>query len=382
MISIPGRIPVHIHPLFWILIILIGWLNSSTVAEVVTWSVVIFVSILIHEYGHALTALSFGQKAEISLVGLGGLTSRSGPEIKPWQEFLIVMNGPLAGFALFFIASKFQPLFQQDRYATAAYALTVMTYVNFYWTILNLLPVLPLDGGHLMRIILEKMFGFQGVKIALFISIGLGALLSIFFFFTQLVFMAALFMMMAFESYRAWSETKRMSAHDRDDTLQHTFQAALEDMKAGNSDEALSKLLFLREQTKSGLLFASATQYIARILAEKGQLKQAYEWLLPLQNQLSPDYQKLLQQLAYKLQEWEQAAKIGTKAYQTQPSSDIAVLNACSYAILGQAKPAVGWLRCAVELGLSNPSAFIQKREFDAIRNSKEFQHFWRSLSS
>ena len=161
MISIPGRIPILISPFFWFLIVMLGWLNSGSILGTAIWAAVILVSVLVHEYGHALTALLFGQEAEISLVGLGGLTKRLGPKLDRWKEFLIVLNGPMAGFALFFLSYFLLTVIPPQK-TLLVYAFEVALNVNLFWTVLNLLPVFPLDGGHLLKIILESVLGIRG----------------------------------------------------------------------------------------------------------------------------------------------------------------------------------------------------------------------------
>ncbi len=381
MISIPGRIPIHIFPFFWLLILMIGWLNTASILGTVIWSAVILISILIHEYGHALTALGFGQQAEINLVGLGGLTKRHGPRLPRWKEFLIVLNGPVAGLILFFLSYQLIGLVSGKR-AILLYALEVAVNVNLFWTLLNLLPVLPLDGGHLLRILLEGAFGLRGLKVAFFISIILAVVIGLYFFLIQQLLMGALFLMLAFESYRAWADVRGMAPQDSDQQLQKLVQEGLDEFKEGYKPEALAKFTFVRQQAPKGVLYVTATQYAARILAEQGHFKQAYDWLLPIQNRLSSDYLHLLQQLAYRVQEWEQAVEIGQKAYQQEPSIDTALINALAYAIMGQAMPAVGWLRCAVQLGLPNVQRVIEKREFDAIRDSQAFQAWLKSRAA
>ena len=380
MIRIPGSIPIQIYPIFWLLIIMIGWLNTNTIPGTLVWSVVIFLSILIHEFGHALTAKLFGQKAEINLVGLGGLTKHDGPNLKKWQQFLIVLNGPIAGFFLCFLSYYFLNHFSNEMSTLARFSLNIAFNVNLFWTILNLAPVLPLDGGHLLRIVLEGIFGLRGQKIALFISVVIGALLGVFFLLEHQIFAAAIFIMMAFESFSAWSEIKSMTSSDSDGALQELLKIGLSDISAGRLDEAFEKFTYIREQAPKGILYVNATQAAARILVEQGNLKKAYDWLYPLQNRLSTDYLQLLQQLAYQLQEWEQAIKIGQTLYQSNPSYETALINALSYAIIGQSEPSVGWLRAMSLYDFKGMKQIAEKREFDSIRSTEVFQSWYHSI--
>src|SRR4051812_20886609 len=104
MIRIPGSIPISIYPFFWLLAVGIGWINTFNILGTSIWIGIIFVSVLVHEYGHALTAIFFGQKAQIDLVAMGGITQRHGSKLKLWQDFIIVLNGPLAGLCLGLLA--------------------------------------------------------------------------------------------------------------------------------------------------------------------------------------------------------------------------------------------------------------------------------------
>lgn len=378
MITIPGRIPVLIYPFFWLLIVVIGWLNSETVLGTAIWSAVILISVLIHEYGHALTSLAFGQEAEINLIGLGGLTKRQGPKLSLGREFLIVFDGPAAGLLLFVISFLLLGV-MQDKNTILAYALEVSINVNLFWTLLNLLPVFPLDGGHLMRIFLEGIFGVRGMKAAFIISILLAVCIGLFFFLIHQVVMGALFLMLAFESYRAWVDVKTMTPEDANTQLQEYFREALRELQAGNTQEALTRFLYIRQEASKGQLFVASTEEAAHILAEQGNYKQAYQWLYPLKNQLSTEYLLLLQHSAYRLQEWEETVKIGEMVYKQEPSIDVALMNAYSYGIMGKAVPAVGWLRCAVQLGVKDVQSIMHKREFDSIRNTDAFQKWLKS---
>ena len=380
MIAIPGRIPVRVFPIFSFLVLMIGWLNTGTLLGTGIWAVVIFISILVHEYGHACTSLLFGQSAEIHLEGMGGVTLRQGRQLASWQEFIIVLSGPLAGFALFFLATAWASALGEKR-SVLFYALEVAVNVNFFWTIVNLLPVLPLDGGHLLKIILESAWGFRGMRWAFFISLILGIAFGLGFFLLQQVLMGALFFMLAFESYRTWSNMQDASPEDTDIHLQNLIKEGLMELKQGQREAALTKFTFVRSQAPKGLLYVTATQYGARILAEQGHYKQAYNWLWPLSNRLSADSMRLLQQLAYRLEEWEEAVKIGQQAYQQEPALNVALVNALSYGVMGEAIPAVGWLRCAGQLGCPDIDEIVKKREFDAVRHTDAFQNWLKNHS-
>ena len=143
MITIPGTIPIRIHPLFWLLAVLIGWLSSNTVQGTVLWTFVIFFSVMFHEFGHALTALAFGQKPNIDLVATGGLTTRSGPPLKLWQEFLVILNGPLAGFILYGILFAIYESLNTSKHPILDRLFQIGLFVNLVWTIINLLPFSP-----------------------------------------------------------------------------------------------------------------------------------------------------------------------------------------------------------------------------------------------
>ena len=89
MSKIFKKIPISIHPLFWVLAALIGWLNSNSFAGTVLWTIVILISVLFHELGHALTASFFGQYPKIMLVAFGGVTTYETKDLKFWKQFLM-----------------------------------------------------------------------------------------------------------------------------------------------------------------------------------------------------------------------------------------------------------------------------------------------------
>lgn len=383
MFNIFKKIPVHIDPFFWLMAIFIGFLSSDAdmasynekILGTLLWVGIIVFSVLFHEYGHALTAITFGQSAKINLMGIGGITQRDGKKLKLWQEFLIVLNGPLCSIILAFgalFAAK--ALSYQHSQGLLFYVLQVTANVNFFWTIINILPVQPLDGGRLLSIVLEAVFGIRGVKAALFLSIILASLIGVFFIFIQFLLASAIFFMLAFESYRLWRASLSITKDDEHVSIQLLLEQAKVCLRNGHIDEATSLLEEIRNATQRGVLYFTATQYLAHILYQKGHFKEAVELLKPLSRELDYDGLQLLQQSAYHSEEWTTAVEIGKRMYQMTPSYETALYNALSYSLLRDVRPAVGWLECAIRDGMPNVRAILSKSEFDAIRYTDSFQ--------
>lgn len=388
MITIPGRIPIYIHPIFWVLILVIGWLNSSSsgsfneqILTTAIWAVIILFSVLIHEYGHALTALAFGQQARIELVGLGGVTYRQGKKLKLWQDFIVVLNGPLAGFMLFLAAGIFkQQIGESDT--IISYVIFITMWANLFWTILNLVPVHPLDGGRLLSIIMEGIFGLKGLRFSFLISGILAVLISFFFFSLHAILGGAIFLMLAFESYRAWSGSRHMTKQDQDDTLQAKMKKAEESLRFEHREEAKKQFEEIREETKEGETFIAASEYLASIYAKEERWHEVYEMLNPFRKELKPEAMQLLHNAAFHSKKLHETIKFGDSVYQVYPNYEIALTNALSYALLKDVTPAVGWLKRSITDGLPNVKSVLNRKEFDLIRHTEPFRELENHVDS
>jgi len=375
MITIPGKIPIRIYPFFWIIVIFIGGINSDfSPLGMLIWALIILISVTVHEFGHALTAIFFGQTAQIELVGFGGVTHRAGGRLKFWQDFLVVLNGPLAGLALAFGSYFLLYALGNQAPKILLYTLSISFYANLFWTVVNLLPVQPLDGGHLLRIFLESILGLRGIKISLFISFLVSLVISLFFFYLQFFLAGAFFLMFTFESFRNWQSSLMMSEHDDNIHIQNELKEAENEYRNGQTESALEKLKVIRNNSKAGLIYQSASQMMAQIFNEEGKYQEAYEVLAPFKSKLDPDALILKHQLAYRLGHWREATELGNITYQHQPSYEIALINALSYGALGEAKPAVGWLKCALKDGLPNLKDILRHVQFDKIRSDPLFE--------
>jgi stage IV sporulation protein FB len=212
------------------------------------------------------------------------------------------------------------------------------------------------------------------------ISTVLAILIGLFFFMIHAILVGALFFFLAFEGYKSWKEAKLLTQNDRDDDLQKLLEDARECYKKSNKEEAIVKLNEVLAKTDRGLLHTESRKLLASIFFQQRQFSQAYELLAPLKDELDGEDLFLLHQLAYSTKHWEMAIEVGNRSYQVVPRSDTALLNALSYALLGQVRPSVGWLQCAVREGLENIHTIVSSSEFDPVRGDPHFQEFIKTL--
>src|SRR5581483_1021106 len=374
-----GRIPVTIHPTFWLFAALIGFLNSQSLIGTLIWIGIIFVSVLFHECGHALTALLFGQNPRIELVALGGLTYHDGQKLSFWRQFFIVLDGPLFGFLLVVLATFLLQVPALAQGMTGS-ILQLTRVVNLFWTVVNLLPVMPLDGGQLLRIVLERIFGLKGVRYAIVTSMVIAMGISIFFFITQAFLIGALFFLLAYQSFETFRRTRHLSEVDRDDALREQLEKVEEMMQKGNREEAYQLCQQIRTKAKKGMIFELSTQYIAFLKYEKGEIKDAYELLCSIREELGSDALCLLHKAAFEQKDFPLVVELAGTCFQSWPSMETALRNAYAHAQLKQAVPTVGWLQTAISEGLVNIPEVLSDHLFDPIRSDSSFQELTKTV--
>jgi Zn-dependent protease len=380
MLHFPGRIPISVHPAFWIFSALIGYFLSQSLIWMLIWMGIIFVSVLIHEFGHALTAALFGQHPRIELVAMGGLTYHDGQKLPFWKQFLIVFDGPLFGFFLYVIADALLYVPSLAVGMTGA-LLTNFRNVNLFWTIVNLLPVLPLDGGQLLRIILEAIFGARGFRFALIGSMSIALLASLFFFVAQSFIAGAIFFLLAFQSFDAFRKTRNYSEKDQNVELREKLAQGEELIQQGRKEDALALFQAIRTETKQGMLYSAATQYAALLLYEKGELEPAYEMLLAVRDELTADALCFLHKAAFEHKNYKLVTELSGSSFQTWPTAETALRNAYAHAALSEPTPAVGWLQTAIQQGIGNLNEVLADPSFDPVRKDPGFQDLLASLN-
>ena len=175
-----GRVGITLEPSFLVISAGIGLL-SGTLEGLVAWVLAVFVSVLVHELGHAAAFLAMGSDAEIRLYALGGLTSGrvSGSR---WRSVIVSLAGPLAGILLLGLPAW---AIRDSITMSSSFTELLLDYTvwaSLGWSLLNLLPLQYLDGGQIARSLLEFAFGDRAKVLAPTLSLvtaGAGAVVAL-----------------------------------------------------------------------------------------------------------------------------------------------------------------------------------------------------------
>ena len=171
-------IPVAVQPIFWVVIGILGFphrFDSQGFGSLLIWVPIVFVAIMIHELGHAFAMRRFGGRPGIELYGFGGLTHWHGGagSLPRAKSIAVSLAGPAAGLLAGVAALPIDSSLGPETGWAARFAVHNWLWINIGWSLFNLLPVLPLDGGHTLEDILQPMK--RGWVRARWFSIGVAA---------------------------------------------------------------------------------------------------------------------------------------------------------------------------------------------------------------
>jgi stage IV sporulation protein FB len=170
-------IPIRIHPVFWISAAMMRW-NPERLDLVVLGVICVFVTVLIHELGHALVLRHYGWPSEIVLYFLGGYATAT--RLSTWRQIWSLAAGPLAGlsfsaivYGALILLIKNSPSTLND-FPAVYYVFNMLLFSGIIVNLMNLIPTLPLDGGQIMATLVTHYGsrGRQATELVLKISIG------------------------------------------------------------------------------------------------------------------------------------------------------------------------------------------------------------------
>lgn len=178
-------IPIGLDYSWFLIFGLLTWMLASNYypAEFSNWSallywsmgafttIMLFVSVLLHELGHAAVALRYGiPVGSITLFLFGGVAQIKTEPPSAISEFWIAIAGPLVSLALaaiFYLAQQlatgFEPLLG---------LVTYLAYINLALVVFNLIPGFPLDGGRVLRAIVWRITGSMSRSTLIAATVG------------------------------------------------------------------------------------------------------------------------------------------------------------------------------------------------------------------
>ncbi|MEZ4319206.1 MAG: hypothetical protein R3F61_16950 [Myxococcota bacterium] len=167
--------PVNVGPGFFLvggIVLIFGLQAQRSLAMIAAFTAVIFVSILVHELGHAFVTRYFEVPVGgIFIHGFGGHVTHGPATVG--QQLAISLAGPFAGLLLG-VASFGVLLISRNEFTSEV--MVYSTFVNVFWSLFNLLPIYPMDGGHAL---LASLHFITAPKNAAIVTFGLGSVLGV-----------------------------------------------------------------------------------------------------------------------------------------------------------------------------------------------------------
>jgi Zn-dependent protease len=177
---------VRVEPAFLLISGLFGLTYLREGLDVVlVWVACSFVSILVHELGHGLALKVFGQPSVIVLHGFGGVTiSQRRSALAGARSIIVSLAGSVTALVVLWLPARtaFGAIWDNlldtgtlDVPRLAFYGIQFLAFQNLWWSIANLLPIRPLDGGN----VTTELFGIDTARR---VSIGVAIAGAIFAF--------------------------------------------------------------------------------------------------------------------------------------------------------------------------------------------------------
>lgn len=424
-------IPVRIDPTFLLIALLLGF-GVRSGALLVSWVLIVTGSVLLHELGHAVAFRRYGQRPEILLQGMGGVTTGSGEPLTPRRDLVVSLAGPLTGMALLGLPALLLARTSDGLSADTETVLADLVFVNIAWSVLNLLPVLPLDGGRVSAALLNMVTGGAGQRPAHVISAvvagagGLyamsagylfGAVFAGFFAFYNISQVSAArnvtlqqglvegwqalrrgdtrtaaaaaeraladrpsaeVMATAMELL-AWSRLAEGDRAGAQAAIAHYphggtpdgFLLAALEVDAGRSDEALDRLVAAYRQESTGLAAATVADGVARA----GLDRMLVDRLLGPGGP-GPDAVARLAVHLHEAGRYDEAAEAGQRAFDSGADGGgrVAYNLGCSLARAGHDDAALDWLERAASAGFADLALLDGDPDLDDLRSHERFR--------
>jgi Zn-dependent protease len=205
------KIGVYIH---WTFLLLLFWVGGSSFFDGSSWDAIfeeigfilmVFLCVLLHEFGHALSAARYGiPTKDITLLPIGGLARLEKIPERPWHELVVAIAGPAVNVGIIIVLGvlmyfgKGLPL-GMDIFSVESNSLLVnLLLVNISLVVFNMIPAFPMDGGRILRSLLAMKLSKTKATV---IAVRIGQVISIGFvvfgwFYSPMLILIGIFIFM------------------------------------------------------------------------------------------------------------------------------------------------------------------------------------------
>ncbi len=436
-------IPIRTEASFFAMTLFLGMGRNLDPVFLAEWAIIVFISILVHELGHGLAGCCFGLSPEIRLYAMGGATYfPGGKEIQPFRHIIISLAGPFSGFLFGGITLLLRSIF--DPHTVLLRTLFAdLLWVNFGWGLFNLLPMLPLDGGNVMKSVEEWITGRKKGNASHIISLMVASCLCIWALMERsiwIAFLTALFIQsngsVLFNALQTRLDRTRQSSLDKAwDMLRKgegTAAAVLaQDILASARSkktkmESLQLLIhgFIEEKNfeKAGrelrryeACFGKSTYLESCLLIGKGEIAQAISALStefesrksehtgemlahalidanrlnealevcsdPVMEASAGAVYQRIQDKAFHTSSYQTSAAAGRLAFERGRDPAVAYNIGCALARDGQVDESLEWIARAVDAGFEDKALISSDPDIDVLRSLPEFDLIFEKLS-
>lgn len=264
-------IGVFVHWTFSILIAFIIFKNyqAGHSTQQILWSLAfigsIFLTVFLHELGHALAAKKYNIKTkDITLLPIGGLARLESIPEKPKEELVVAIAGPavnigLAVLTVFFITLPDAENLTRQLTTSVNSSNFVLTFfvVNIWLALFNLIPAFPMDGGRILRAILSM---YMKRNTATNIAAGIGQVLAIGFailgfYSNRFLIFIGFFIFLGAQAEAAFTQTKSLlEGYKVRDVLMQHYQTV-----DGGQRVSMAVQMLLNGQCKNFLVMEDST---------------------------------------------------------------------------------------------------------------------------
>jgi Zn-dependent protease len=261
--------PILVQPSFAITGVMLSVLAGQTdLASTLSWLLIVFVSVLWHELGHAFASRNLGLGARIELGAMGGMTYRESGTADPWwRDALISVAGPANGLLLG--AAVFGVSHLVPRSAVTDELVRRALWANVGWSVINLLPILPYDGGNICWSIVRAITPSRAETVAQGVTIGVGTI----------AFAVAVQHRMIWAGYLAGSAAARAGGALLRIRDKRRLDRAWETLLAGDAPFAHASAADVLKRSRDDLNHATAIEICAWAELHEGRLVAARQSL-------------------------------------------------------------------------------------------------------